>query len=419
MSESDGGTLDLFAAEFGALEKRCEEAGLEFEETVEEGERFAVVTFRAGSKHRYVGVGEARIEDFLAFPFEAYSFIERYDAICSYEENSIEGILEAPAGGTGNWRRLAGVRSPDDLPDVVLELRGPHGERVSIAKPSHGIRLLTRGPAKIALRIEGIEISAHDQASEVMDKVANSLLFDLDGRLGVPLVIRRQRPLFIGARLSRGGSAPPERFPTSQFDPEPMSLYWYGRSAARMPLLQFLAYYQILEFYFDLHFQTEARQRIGNVIRDPGFDPFSERDITRVLNAGRRNGQRGAGDERSQLRSTVRGCAEADRVRKFAFSKRNKKFFEKKKNGLTDFVIKASMSDDELLESVANRLYDIRCKIVHTKSGGGGEELDLLLPFSSEADELGRDTEILHMIARAALVSGSRPLQVPGIGLAG
>ncbi len=70
------------------------------------------------------------------------------------------------------------------------------------------------------------------------------------------------------------------------------------------------------------------------------------------------------------------------------------------------------MGDGELLEAIAGRIYDIRCKIVHTKESGPGDDFGLLLPFSSEAENLGHDTALLQMIARSALISGSRPLQL-------
>ena len=194
-----------------------------------------------------------------------------------------------------------------------------------------------------------------------------------------------------------------------------MELYWYARSASGMPLLQFLAYYQILEFYFDKYSQAEIRRRLHSIIRDPQFNPHDERDITRVLAASEGAGGRGRfRDERSQLKATVRACADADLLRSFAFRKRNKEFFERGSEGLTQKIIKESMADNDLLDGIADRIYDIRCKIVHTKdSGGGGDEVALLLPFSHEAEQLGHDTEMLRMIGRSALVTASRPLQRP------
>lgn len=68
------------------------------------------------------------------------------------------------------------------------------------------------------------------------------------------------------------------------------------------------------------------------------------------------------------------------------------------------------MDDEDLLEATTERIYEIRCRIVHTKDSDG--ERGQLLPFSSEADRMVHDIELSEMLARSALVAGSRSLQL-------
>ena len=399
-----------------AIEARCEAANLECEVHRDDDdsgvdEPFAVLALKAGRKSRWLGIDEEEAKKLLALPFEHYSFLDRYDAFASFNEGVIEAALESASGGPAGPRRFAGVGPQDELPNPIMAVEGSSGERISIGRPSDAAEIML-GAEKMTLRIEGLEISQHDQAYRTLEILANAILFELDGRRRSSLALRRRRN-FSRAGAVRAQAPLPESFPASEFDPEPMSLYWYARSAVRMPLLRFLAYYQILEFYFDQHSQAEARQRVANILKDPAFSPHRDRDITRVLTASHRGGQR-YGDERAQFKSTVRACADPNLMREYLFEKRNKKFFERKTDGLTDTVVRSTMTDNELLDETAQRLYDIRCKIVHTKESGGGEELSLLLPFSPEAEKLGRDTDLIHMIARGALINGSRPLEVPG-----
>lgn len=394
---------------------RCEAANLNCElhrDDEDDDESFAIVELKAGRKSRRILIEDGEAKVLLGLPFEQYTILGRYDAFASFEDGAIEAALESVVGGSMSPRRFAGVSPQEEVPEPLMAVEGSSGEKVSIGRPSPAAGIIF-GAVKMTMLIEGLEISQYEQAYRTLEVLANALLFELDGRRRSSLALRRRRVPGRGGG-GVGVNAPlPDGFPASEFDPEPMSLYWYARSAVRMPLLRFLAYYQILEFYFDQHSQADARRRIANILKDPAFSPHNDRDITRVLTASHQGGQR-HGDERSQLRSTVRACADPDLVREYLFDEQNRKFFERKTDGLTDIRVRTGMTDDELLDATADRLYDIRCKIVHTKESASGEELGLLLPFSPEAEQLGRDTNLIHMISRAALVNGSRPLQIPG-----
>jgi hypothetical protein len=64
----------------------------------------------------------------------------------------------------------------------------------------------------------------------------------------------------------------------------------------------------------------------------------------------------------------------------------------------------------DLLDAVAERVYQLRCKIVHTKDGGGGGEIDLLLPNSREARQLGPDIDLVRLLAARVITAASAPL---------
>lgn len=234
--------------------------------------------------------------------------------------------------------------------------------------------------------------------------------FQIDAKFRQAIVLSRSRPFRTPYGLQ--DQAGELVFPTSEFDREPMSLYWYGRGAQGLPLLEFFAYYQVLEFYFDHYVDAEGRRKISGVLKDPSFEAHNDRHIARVLRAAGR-GSNSRRNERDQLLTTIRGCADAQAVRSFVGEDDERKaFFAKRDAKLTDKVISTSASDNELLQQVADRIYDLRCKIVHTKEGGQGDGVELLLPHSPEADRLHRDIDLLRLIARQALVAASRPISI-------
>jgi hypothetical protein len=75
---------------------------------------------------------------------------------------------------------------------------------------------------------------------------------------------------------------------------------------------------------------------------------------------------------------------------------------------VTNTAMRAGGPDDELVSRAAERIYEIRCKIVHTKDDRNTEP-GVLLPFSREADQLGPEIDLVEFVARRVLAAAGRP----------
>lgn len=148
-------------------------------------------------------------------------------------------------------------------------------------------------------------------------------------------------------------------------------------------------------------------------MKDPSFRADRDTDIARVLSAVRSRSGTGFGDERSQLRATLRECIDPDHLRQFLTSSEDRQeFLSAKTKGLTDHKIPIANVNADLRDDVADRIYDIRCRIVHTKGEGRNGEVELLLPFSKEAEQMHHDIELVEYVAQRTLISSSSPLQI-------
>jgi len=67
--------------------------------------------------------------------------------------------------------------------------------------------------------------------------------------------------------------------------------------------------------------------------------------------------------------------------------------------------------ETDLRNEVANRIYDIRCKIVHTKDVGEDSERTALLPFSTSAKSLKEDIYLMRYISQKVLIASSESLR--------
>lgn len=354
-------------------------------------------------------------DELLGLPFEEYRMVPRYAAIFK----PATGEIEARVRRLDRLIGLPPARPPFDKP---YELNGyPRhpgktieiGHTMGLGSVLFGDRRSRRlgrtsGPA---IRFHGFSASTPTAAKLVLDEVGSALMFELDLAYGVPCEIPVAGEVLPRRLPARVRSNEPPSFPRNAYDPEPVALYMHAREARGMPLLRFLAYYQAIEFYFPRYSDAELRRQLETIIKHPTFNHHRDRDIQQLLNVALGDGRRGVRSERDQLKDTIRACMQASEIAEFVGSDSDRmKFFSDRRSPLTRCTISLQDQTTDLRDAVANRIYDLRCKVVHTKDGPGQNEIDLLLPNSPEAELLHDDVGLLDLITKRVIVSSSREL---------
>lgn len=318
---------------------------------------------------------------------------------------------------------LAGDQSPTDAGVNVLRNRnpwtirieGPNGVRVEIGTASPLMRALNYMPTSaLSFRVMGYVARRHSEAVEFLEQLKDDLAFELDLTHRVSFSLRRRfdglpRTPSAGVTVVQATEPLPPRWPSSSYPRQPLALYWYGVSADGMPLLQYLAYYQVLEYYFPKFARGEALAQLKEELLDPRFRASDEEHLSRILQIASVNGGR-RGTEVEQLRATIHGCVSEANVESFITetAHRRKNLLEGKiLDGLAP--LNPSNKTVDIRSQLANRVYDIRCRIVHAKSDGGVTESPVLLPFSKDAEKLNADIQVIRFLAQKVLLAGGRP----------
>lgn len=416
---------DLAAAKT-SIATRCKAAGIKFEEVIRGHEFQSAV--RVGLKcerdFRWLYIPESEVVEFQSIPFENYVFLSGYEAICHYVGGTIEAAIRVSASGglpSGFiYRKLFASDDPTGSVSlkVTLEPTQQGFPRIEISRPSSVFNKLTRLVPlrhRLSFKLSNCSLRYHDQALALLKKAAGSTFFQIDLLSDVSLTLERERRRSLGARRTRRqvNLAKDLQYPRTEFDDAPLSLYSYGRSASGMPLLQFLAFYQVIEFYFPTYSQAEAQRKLKAILKEPTFRGDRDADIGRLLASIYVNRRGTYGDERSQLRATLMECVAPDALRTFLeCDQTRKEFYLASAKNLPYTKIPLANPTADLRGEVAERMYDIRCQIVHTKNDSRDGELELLLPFSKEADQLYFDIELAQYLAHAVLVAGSLPFQL-------
>lgn len=419
MDEAEDSDSSAFEESLELLKARCKAADIPFErDSFEEEEIFAQISIRAGKHTRDILIFSRRsAELILSTEFEKFSFVQGYDAIWAPTEGYIEaGLRTTTVSAAGIWRRLGLTPSGDINNFETIELTPPTSIsghptlRLGPASPEFSA-LLSQHRPQMTLKLIGARATQNDHALQELRSYADSLFLQLDMLHGATFILereRRSRLLSMARRASRGTSL---EYPKAQYNDDAMSLYWYAKTARDMPLLRFLAFYQAIEFYFPRYSQAESRKRVGAIIRSPTFRTHRDDDLDRLISAISSSRSGTIGSEKAQLRAVVSECISAEEMRTYlSENKTREDHFSGKSARPRYHKIPLANKTADLRNDVADRIYSIRCKIVHTKNDGSEDDISMILPFSDDADYLMPDIDLVQFMANCVLIASSGEL---------
>ncbi|MDI6098180.1 hypothetical protein QLQ12_06130 [Actinoplanes sp. NEAU-A12] len=379
-----------------------------------------------GRSKRTVDIFDRDVEVFAAHEFEKLIFLGEHAAFLDTSSNVIEAVVRSYGNPLGRnvLQRLAfamrsarqmdepeGTELAEDIaenePNKVEITHPQTGFTVELGVPSDLMRACEFGSLSLTIPANGI--SRHDDALRYLREFSSSFFFELELTQQVSLGLRESRSVDRIRRLrmrGRGRNSPVvPKIPPVMYAEKPVALYMYGRSAQGMPLLEYLAYYQSLEFHFSKYSDQERRLKLRAELIDPRFDASSEEDIGRIISM-LDSSTAGSLSELLQLRATLERCVDLSLLRDFIVSDNVLKDHLTGKQYIEG--VKALRPEaDDLIEQVANRVYQIRCRIVHAKEDGGPKRQPMFIPFSGEVNRLAADIYLARYLAQKVIVAGA------------
>ncbi|EAQ27964.1 hypothetical protein NAP1_10233 [Erythrobacter sp. NAP1] len=415
--EIDFANDEIERGAIGQLKERCDAADIEVREReFEDGEKLLSILLPRGRNTRAVPASGGRADKLLEIKFEKYVFLEGFDAVCCYNEQTIEALVRGyPIPAALNRFIELASQEDDKSSAIVLEGDAPSGAPVaSLGRVSNdlavllGARYLSRS---ISLKIQGGGFTNQEEARALLRKLADSIGFQMDLQYGTGFSLIQERNRRFISRRRRPDRDAKIKFPTHEYEAAPMSLYWYARDARGLPLLRFLGLYQCIEYFFPTYSESEAKRRLGLILKDPSFRTDRDSDLARLLTAMKLS-RNGFGDERSQLRAVFDACIDPDELREFIASTSGlQDHLSSKSKKMNIHKVPTANTNLDLRNDVATRIYDIRCKIVHTKDDDHPDGRGMILPFSEEAETLEFDNLLLEFLAQKVLISSSVPIR--------
>jgi hypothetical protein len=397
-----------------------------------------MLNFPAGRNIRQIPVYGATARLLMDAEFEHWTFLGDYAAFLDRKTGTIEALTRQPGrmpvgiplqrlmeqlgaakdpvtGGIDRTRRtdILLLRPPIEGGRIRAEF-SPGTPALLALETYLSIDRADRLDRYPTLKIFGTGLTTHDEALTLLTELSTALFFEFDTAFRSILTLAKTR--HGEARLRSYGSSefkkpvtPDLKLPRQKYSREAFSLYTYARSASGMPLLEFLAYYQVMEYYFPMYSRAELIRRFRLEFTDPRFDPNSDADVSRLINVLAGAG-RGFLSEMDQLKATLRHCMHDAALREFieAYSPRQE-FLTGKQKLKSVNSLNLNNKQQPLTDQVAERIYQIRCRIVHSKEDGGSQGAEMLLPFGAEAGQLTHDIVLARFVAQKVLIAGARP----------
>ena len=181
-----------------------------------------------------------------------------------------------------------------------------------------------------------------------------------------------------------------------------------------MPLIRYLAHYQSIEHHYPRFYERDLTARIRNHLRDPRFDFDSDSMIHRIISTASR-GRKGAANELDLLKATLTGSIDGSDLVEFLQQRTDlAAFLEKGKlDGVPNVKLPQGSRERDaasLTDQIADRIYAIRCRIVHAKDDAD-KYTEPLLPYSADAAQLRLDLELLEFICQRVIIAGGASRQ--------
>lgn len=264
---------------------------------------------------------------------------------------------------------------------------------------------------RLCLRLTGLPQADPEHIQNASEELALAIFFHVDLTRRVTLRLSpRRSPRVSGLPFKTVVDEPRPDAPFKGLvDSDPTAFYMYGRSAGGLPLVKYLAMYQVLEYYFPTYAEQDRCRRLTHLLREPRFNPFSDKDITKAVKAIMGSGPSRGPSERLQLLAVLESCIAERELRDFIAKDEHVKASLAHKPGLSKHRLNFKNTEASAHSQVASRIYDIRCRIVHTKMGDEeGDESPPLLPYSAEANQMTGDLSLIQFLAQRVIAANMR-----------
>jgi len=216
--------------------------------------------------------------------------------------------------------------------------------------------------------------------------------------------------------FKRGLRRDGQLFPYNQYKPE-LTKYYRQAIAANIPFIQYIAFYHVAEYFFELLSEQDICQEIQRVIRRPSFSPNNSKNIkllyTSITKKIKKQRDDGVGKETNGLLLCLRQFVPnlndlkdtIETIDSSAIDYYNNTPVEFANDGKT--INFEDVSIDKVYKNIRDRVYSVRNAIVHSKEGNKLR----YEPFNHD-EPLAKEVPLIRAIAEEIIMNSAEPMNL-------
>ncbi|WP_422949923.1 hypothetical protein [Undibacterium sp. TC4M20W] len=402
----------------------CEEILLD----TSSGRRLAISMQKAEERTLIYALEGRNLDQFDEVPdFFEYRLIKGYAGIWSEKHKTVECIIDGNHGtltmmflkrkiSEECWDRTNQDNAFLNVPSPIQD------SKITIGQPTSAFELIHNARneypshadyrnvlAYTTIRINNVAIKSHAEAIKLVKSIFSTICFNVNVLTDIPIQLHPEQT-GTGRSISFDDEKVKLNAPRYQYHAEPLSMFWLADNLKGMPLQRYFSFYQAIEFYFTIYAEKEAQSKIRGLLKSPAFNVDDDKELSKVLNVIKFSKSSNTfGNELSQLMSTLSNCVNEDELKKWLSQNTERKEFfnskEARKISTNTFTVDKS---SELTKTISERIYNIRCRIVHTK--GTENNVEVFHHLSNDAKYLKYDIELIEYICKEVIVFNGSPL---------
>ncbi|MFX4955791.1 hypothetical protein ABTC33_17935 [Acinetobacter baumannii] len=386
--------------------------GFKYEET----EKFLEIEIPRGRNIEKIKIDQAVAEfiDDQKINFLDYKFVPNYEAIWSDIHNHVECEI------TINWSSRQILKLLTGDPEGVWKLDDDKYS-VEIKRPSFEFSLLRKSTTfityysyinsvrriagykdtSISISVKADSIKTSGEATNIIQSIIESLCFDISCNLNT--LFLPSVPVFKSKNNINNDFNPSIIKLNKKIDSEALSYYWSAESSQSYPLISFLGYYQVVEYFYSYFAENDLRNKIGNIIKEPSFNVHDYKMLNKIITVNKNfiNSNK----DQAKLTVTINSCVDESEFKEWFNSDIERvNYFNTVSCSKVSPIKINSKTDTALLKQAIERFYDVRCRIVHTDTNNESERN---LSPRNHIESFNYDIELAKYFAQKVLICTS------------
>lgn len=184
------------------------------------------------------------------------------------------------------------------------------------------------------------------------------------------------------------------------------------------PFVKYIAYYHIMEYFFEEIYSGALIKSVREVLLHPGFSTKSPKEINKVINLVRQKTRATKdefqGTELEALELTIKSFVSLEQLRDDLSSYNSGLLEYYKSHEITfsngDCIDLNDFKNERLPKKIAARIYKTRNSLVHHKSNSTREkERGIYHPFKNDK-ELSQEMPLMRLIAEAIIIKSAEEI---------